>query len=88
MTESNPEVRMTAYVLPKGIMAIILNEAKESKRLNIAYDIAPWLTGKDFTISQFNEQGKLIKNKIVKTSGHIKTEKMKPLEMEVIEFIK
>jgi hypothetical protein len=89
MTAPDSTVRMTAYVMPGRVMAIVLNESKEEQKLNFSYDLSLWGMGSDCVVSRFDELGKIIDNNVeVPVSGNLKTQKLKQYEMEVFEFQK
>lgn len=44
LTQTSPDVSMSAYSLPRRVLAIVLNPHPEAS-LTIPYDLAPWSSG-------------------------------------------
>lgn len=87
MTEPSSGVRLSAYVLPDRVLAIVVNQGAESA-LRFRYDLEPWLPGhRRFTIARFDENGSRIETRDVPAAGVLRTPKRKPLEMTVYEFM-
>jgi hypothetical protein len=87
LTEPRPGVRMSAYVLPDRVLAIVLNPGIEGP-LAIPYDLEPWVPGRPrFAVTQFDEQGHQAAAGELPPSGQVTTGALRPLEMAVIEFV-
>ena len=57
LREVSPGVRLSAYVLPDRVLAIVLNQGAEAA-LSFGYDLEPWVPGHaTFTATQFDEAG-------------------------------
>ena len=87
LREVSPGVRLSAYVLPDRVLAIVLNQGAEAA-LSFDYDLEPWVPGRaTFTATQFDEAGTRTASAEVPVSGPIQTRSLQPLEMTVIEFV-
>lgn len=86
LTRSSPGVRMSAYVQPRRVLAIVLNQGPEAS-LTLEYDLAPWLPGlAGFTVAEFDERGTGSALRSVPISGVLQTRKLRPLEVSMLEF--
>jgi hypothetical protein len=95
MPEAAPGVRLTAYVLPGGVLALALNQGSEGS-LQFKYDLAPWVPGHAaFTVTEC--AGERIGRspadlrddtpREVPAAGQIRTGHLKPLELAAFEFV-
>jgi len=87
LTEPKPGVRVSAYVLPDRVLAIVLNQGAEGP-LTLQYDLAPWIDGLAFRRTQFDESGRLLAAADVPPAGAIETMNLRHLEMTLVEFVK
>lgn len=87
LTEPGPGVRVSAYVLPDRVLAIVLNQGAEGP-LTLQYDLAPWMSGSAFRRTQFDESGRLIADDDVPPAGAVETMNLRHLEMTLVEFVK
>jgi hypothetical protein len=87
LREISAGVRVSAYVLPDRVLAIVLNQGPEAA-LSFSYDLEAWLPGHaTFAATQFDEAGSRISSSDVPASGAFATRSLRPLEMTVIEFV-
>ena len=85
--ETRPGVRLSAYVLPDRVLAIVLNQGPEAA-LTFSYDLEAWLPGRtNFVATQYDEAGTQTSSSDVSVSGTCETRSLRPLEMAVIEFV-
>ncbi|MCE5266561.1 MAG: DUF6259 domain-containing protein [Planctomycetaceae bacterium] len=86
LTERSEGIRMSAYVLPDRVIAIVLNEGVEGP-LSFNYDLGPWLAShKTFRQTQYDENGRRVVSTEAPASGMIKTPTLRHLEMVIVEF--
>ena len=94
LTEPSPGVRLSAYVLPDRVLAIVLNQGAEGE-LTFGYDLAGWLPGLQagpqperdkVACTHFDESGRQTLMHEVPASGTLRTGRLKPLEMTLLEF--
>jgi hypothetical protein len=87
LTEPSPGVRLSAYVLPDRVLAVVLNQGPDGP-LSFHYDLAPWVAGpRTFRQTQFDESGRRLTSGEVPTSGTLRTPNLRHLEMTVVEFV-
>lgn len=87
LSKIRPGVRLSAYVLPDRVLAVVLNQGPEAA-LTFSYDLEPWLPGRTtFTASQYDEAGAEVSTGEVPVSGTCETRPLRSLEMTVIEFV-
>ncbi len=86
LTEPAPGVRVSAYVLPDRVLAIVLNQGAE-RSLKFRYDLEPWIPKSGaVAMTRYAEDGKAVESRSLRRSGLLQTVRMKPLEMTVYEF--
>jgi len=86
LTGPTPGVRLSAYVLPDRVLAVVLNQGVEGG-LTFRYDLAPWMpVPSGIRMTRTGEDGKSARARTVSVAGTITTPKMKRLEMAVYEF--
>jgi hypothetical protein len=86
MTEPTPGLRLSAYVLPDRLLAIVLNQGVAGAR-SFRYDLEPWIPARSAVrMTRTDEDGKSSRARAVSAAGAITTPKLNPLEMEVYEF--
>lgn len=86
--EPSPGVRLSAYVLPDRVLALVLNQGGQGK-LPYRYDLSPWLEGAGMvTVSRYDHTGAPIESRRVPASGTLETGDLAPLQIEVVEFRK
>jgi hypothetical protein len=86
LTEPAPGLRLSAYVLPDRVLAIVMNQSAEGAR-TFHYNLAPWMpvqTG--LRMTRTGENGKNARPQAASVAGKITTPKLKHLEMVVYEF--
>lgn len=87
LAEPSPGVRLSAYVLPDRVLAIVLNQGSDAA-ISFHYDLAPWAPGRStFNLIQFDENGRRITSRDASASGTLQTPKLRQLEMTVFEFV-
>ena len=88
LTKDCPDAHVSAYVLPKSMLVIVINQ-KDKKEITLGSDIEPWLessTG-SYRIKQYND-GALVKRTTLSKSQWIqKTPLMKNLDICMYEII-
>ncbi len=88
LTEPSPGVRLSAYVLPDQVLAIVLNQGPEAS-LALHYNLQPWVPGGSaFAVTEFDEQGSAHGSREVPAAGILETRKLRPLEMAVFELVR
>jgi hypothetical protein len=86
LTDSAPGVRLSAYVLPDRILALVLNQGADGTR-TFHYDLTPWMpVPSGVRMSRTGEDGKKARARTVPATGTMTTPKMKHLEMAAYEF--
>lgn len=86
LTKPSHGVRMSAYVLPDRVLALILDQGPAGS-LSCHYDLGPWLPNAGrVKVSHFDEDGRLISSSSALRSGMAKTGNLKKLQIEVLEF--
>ena len=86
LTDAAPDVRLSAYVLPDRLLAIVLNQGAEGVR-TFRYDLAPWIPAPSAVrMRRTGEDGKSAPARAASAAGTITTPKLKHLEMAVYEF--
>jgi hypothetical protein len=86
LTDPATDVRLSAYVLPKRVMVIVLNQGVEGER-TFRYDLAPWMpVHSGVQAIRTHEGGTSTPAELLAPSGTITTPKLKRLEMVVYEF--
>ncbi len=90
MTEPAPEVRLSAYVLPHRVLAIVLNQGPEAARA-FRYDLTPWIPVQSEVqmtrTTEATEHGANTPAEAVSPTGTLTTPKLKRLERVVYEFL-
>ncbi|MHB0959723.1 MAG: hypothetical protein ACYC6N_06380 [Pirellulaceae bacterium] len=87
LNEVHPHARVSAYVLPDRVLAIVLNQGSEGA-LSFSYDLEPWLPGHtSFAATQFDEAGAEVSTGDLSRSGTYETRPLRPVEMTVVEFV-
>lgn len=87
LRENRPGVRLSAYVLPDRVLAIVLNQGPEAA-LTFSYELEAWVPDHaNFTATQYDEAGAQVSSGDVAASGTFETRPLRPLEMTVIEFV-
>ena len=86
LTEPARDLRLSAYVLPGRVLAIVLNQGAEGAR-TFRYDLAPWMAApSDVRVRNTDEGGRSARARAAPAAGAITTPKLKHLEMTVYEF--
>jgi hypothetical protein len=86
LTEPAPGARVSAYVRPGAVLALVLNQG-HTGALKFRYDLAPWLpAASGMQMTRTGEHGKSTRPRAVPASGALTTPKMRPLEMAAYEF--
>jgi len=86
LTEPSPGVRVSSYVLPDRVLAIVLNQGAEGE-LAFHYDLSGWLPGQvKYACTRFDESGREAPPQDIPALGTLTTPRLKPLEMAVFEF--
>jgi hypothetical protein len=87
LREVRPGVRVSAYVMPGRVLAVVLNQSREAA-LTFSYDLEAWLPDHtSFAATQYDEAGVPVSSGDVPVSGTFETRSLRPLEMTVIEFV-
>ena len=88
LAEPRAGVRLSAYVLPDRVLALVLNQGAEGE-LSVPYNLAPWAPGRTtFAMTPYGENcRRLAAPQDVSASGTVRTKRLRPLEIEVIEFV-
>lgn len=87
LRENHPGVRVSAYVLPDRVLAVVLNQSSAAA-LAFSYDLEAWLPGHTtFAATQFDETGAEVTSGDVPMSGTFVTRSLQPLEMAIVEFV-
>ena len=87
LTDTAPGVRLSAYVLPDRVLAIMLNQGAEGAR-SFRYDLTPWLPVQSgVRMNRTDEDRKSARARAASAAGTITTPKMKHLEIVVYEFM-
>jgi hypothetical protein len=87
LTAISPGVRLSAYVQPDRVLAVVLNDGA-SGSLSFAYDLGPWVADRQvFAMTQYDEHGQTIATRDVLSSGTLQTAQLNPLEMTLFEFV-
>ncbi|MCC6728045.1 MAG: hypothetical protein IT208_01775 [Chthonomonadales bacterium] len=86
LTEPAPGVRLSAYVLPDRVLAIVLNQGPDAD-LSFRYDLAPWLPdGKAFSVARVDEALRAEPSADAPVSGSLEAGRLRHLEMRLLEF--
>ncbi|HOW71014.1 MAG TPA: DUF6259 domain-containing protein [Phycisphaerae bacterium] len=87
LAQPNLGARVSAYVLPHRVLAIVLNPGPEAA-LTVNYDLTPWLPeATKFSVTEFEESGAAADSLGIPAAGRLQTRKLRPLEMALLEFV-
>lgn len=87
LTELSPGIRLSAYVQPDRVLAIVLNSGPAGP-LSFTYDLAPWVAGGQlFALTPYDEQGQAGATRHVPAAGTLEVAPLDTLEMTVFEFV-
>ena len=89
LTEDCPGIHVSAYVLPKKILAILVNDENPKTAL-MTCQPGYWLSSQDakFTVNIYNSQGKLVETQnFTDKIWQYQTPELQPLEIMLYEFL-
>jgi hypothetical protein len=85
LSQPCPGTHVTAYVLPKSVLMIVINQGGERK-VPFACNLDPWLKADRYEIKAFDENGKLLGTSKTGSEWHAETKMLESGEMTLFEI--